>query len=158
MAVSKKTRHRIALLLFGAYLVLLFYFLFFSEAMGRGGTDAEYHYNLTPFREIKRFIRYRDVLGPEAVFLNIFGNVIAFMPYGFFVPMLVKKYRNVIEVTLYSFEFSLLVETLQLIFKIGSFDVDDLMLNTLGGFLGCIIYYLGKRIRSRYHGIRKKKA
>lgn len=158
MVVNKKTRHRIALLLFGAYLILLFYFLFFSEAMGRSGIDAEYHYNLTPFLEIKRFLRYRDVLGAEAVFLNIFGNVIAFMPFGFFVPMITKWHKNIAYVTLYSFELSLLAETMQLVFKIGSFDIDDLMLNTLGGLCGCIIYHIMRWIRSKYHGIRKKKA
>ena len=39
---------------------------------------------------------------------------------------------------LYSFELSLLVELLQLVFKVGSFDVDDLLLNTIGGLLGYI--------------------
>ena len=50
---------------------------------------------------------------------------------------------------LYSFELSLLVELLQLVFKVGSFDVDDLFLNTIGGLLGYLVYkgllYLWKR-------------
>ena len=41
---------------------------------------------------------------------------------------------------LYSFELSLLVELLQLVFKVGSFDVDDLFLNTIGGLLGYLVY------------------
>ncbi len=38
--------------------------------------------------------------------------------------------------TLISFEFSLLIECIQLVSKVGSFDVDDMILNTLGGSLG----------------------
>ena len=38
------------------------------------------------------------------------------------------------------FELSLLVELLQLVFKVGSFDVDDLLLNTIGGLLGYLVY------------------
>ena len=43
---------------------------------------------------------------------------------------------------MYSFELSLLVEVLQLVTKVGSFDVDDLLLNTVGGILGFLIYKL----------------
>ena len=40
---------------------------------------------------------------------------------------------------LYSFELSLLVETIQLVTKVGSFDVDDLLMNTLGALLGYLL-------------------
>ncbi len=43
----------------------------------------DYHYNLVLFREIKRFILYRNQLGTFAVFSNLFGNILIFMPYGF---------------------------------------------------------------------------
>ena len=72
----KKHRHRIlGAVFFVLYLVLLTYFLFFAEEMGRSpDARAEYSYNLTLFKEIRRFILYRDILGWRAVFLNIFGN------------------------------------------------------------------------------------
>jgi len=41
----------------------------------------------------------------------------------------------------FSFEFSLLVETIQLVSKVGSFDVDDLLLNTIGGAIGYLNFY-----------------
>ena len=80
----KKHRHRIlGAVLFVLYLVLLTYFLFFAEEMGRSpDVRAEYSYNLTLFKEIRRFLLYRNILGWRAVFLNIFGNVLAFMPFG----------------------------------------------------------------------------
>lgn len=102
----------------------------------------EYQYNLTPFREIMRFIRYRLVVGFQAFFINVFGNIIAFMPMGFFLPAVMGKKLNGIQILLLSFFFSLSVETVQLLTKLGCFDVDDLILNTLGGFLGYLVYRL----------------
>lgn len=100
---------------------------------------AEYRYNLQPFQEIRRFIKYRDILGFKYFFINVFGNVLAFMPLGFFIPALGNLRKNGLLVILICFSLSLLVEVIQLVFKLGSFDVDDLLLNTLGGLLGYIV-------------------
>lgn len=138
--MHKKRRRLVAGILFVLYFAVLFYFLFFSEEMGRTYSERTYHYNLVPFKEIGRFIRYRKTLGMEAVFLNIAGNVIAFIPFGTFLPMFSNRCKRFFYAVLYSLELSLLVEVLQLIFKVGSFDVDDLLLNTLGGAVGFLIY------------------
>ena len=50
-----------------------------------------YRYNLKPFEEIKRFIRYRELIGFEGFIVNIVGNVIAFVPFGMFLPVLTKE-------------------------------------------------------------------
>ena len=75
----KKNRHRKhGFVLLILYLVLLTYYLFFAEAMGRTpGSREDYSYNLILFKEIRRFIMHRDILGYKAVVLNIFGNVVA---------------------------------------------------------------------------------
>ena len=141
-------RHRVvAALFFLLYFIVLFYFLFFSEELGRTYSERAYHYNLIPFHEIKRFIIYRRILGWKAVVLNIWGNIIAFMPFGLFLPIYAKRCRNLWMTVLYSFELSLLVELLQLVFKVGSFDVDDLFLNTVGGLLGYLVYKVIVRLR-----------
>ncbi|MDD6637489.1 MAG: VanZ family protein [Lachnospiraceae bacterium] len=151
MAASKNTKRKKSLyvVLFAAYLILLFYFLFFSEGLGRASTEAEYRYNLTLFREIKRFIEYRHVLGYKAVFLNVVGNVIAFMPFGFLLPPLMNYKTNWFVTTIWAFLFSLFVETIQLFFRLGSFDVDDMLLNTIGGLLGYIICILLKGTKGK---------
>ena len=141
-------RHRVvAALFFLLYFIVLFYFLFFSEELGRTYSERAYHYNLIPLHEIKRFITYRRVLGWKAVVLNIWGNIIAFMPFGLFLPIYAKRCRNLWMTVLYSFELSLLVELLQLVFKVGSFDVDDLFLNTVGGLFGYLVYKVIVRLR-----------
>lgn len=126
--------------LFIIYLVGMFYFLFFSEHYGRTEELNDYKYNLEFFNEIKRYIRYHKVLGFEFVLVNLFGNVLAFMPFGFCLPIISKNEDKFLRILTASFFFSMMIETIQLIYKIGIFDVDDLFLNTIGGVLGFIAY------------------
>ncbi len=130
----KKIRILVACL-FLLYLVGLVYFLFFCEDYGRAG-GGTYSYNLRPFQEIHRYLSYGDILGMRSVVLNLAGNVIGFMPFGMLVPILARGARRAWRTTLLSFELSTLVEMSQLIFQVGCFDVDDMILNTLGGLLG----------------------
>lgn len=133
--------------LFLIYLMSLAYFLFFAEATGRTFSERSYQYNLIPFHEIRRFLIYRRQLGAAAVALNLVGNVLAFVPFGAFLPLLVKRVRSLGKTVLLGFEFSLLVEILQLFSKVGSFDVDDILLNTTGVLIG---YLLFDRIRAMH--------
>ena len=148
-------------LLFIAYLIALTYLMFFAEAMGRtGNTEAEYAYNLELFKEIRRFYLYRKQLGIEAVLLNLGGNVAGFMPFGFILPIVSRRGRRWYNTVLLAFCLSLCIETIQLVFKVGSFDVDDLFLNTLGGILGFITYKVvqGFRIRRKRRAREKGKS
>lgn len=150
MAANKKSKI-LPFLSFLIYLVLLGYFLFFAEGMGRHNSEAEYRYNLVLFQEIKRFIYHVDVLGIKAVMINVVGNIIVFMPFGYFVPRLARRTVGVWTTVLFSLEFSVLVEVMQLLSKKGSFDVDDLLLNTIGGLIGYVVYYVIHRWRLKKH-------
>ena len=150
----KKNRHRkLGFAFFCLYLVLLTYFLFFVEEMGRNpDVRAEYAYNLTLFKEIRRFIAYRDILGWRAVLLNIAGNMAAFVPFGFFLPEIWEQVNRWYTTTLLGFVFSLCIETVQLISRVGSFDVDDLLLNTAGALVGYVAFCLAKGVWKKYSG------
>lgn len=155
MNLKKSKKFRIiGKILFILYILFIVYFLIFSDWYGRTGTMDEYHYNLVLFREIKRFWNYREEVGLFAMFTNLFGNVIIFIPFGFFMPM-ASKYRSIFSTVFYSFGLSLCVETFQLITKVGSFDVDDLLLNTVGGLVGYLIFVLGEALRRRH--VKKKR-
>lgn len=132
--------------MFILYIGFLLYFLIFSDWYGRTGELNNYHYNLTLFKEIKRFINYREALGAFAVFTNLVGNVLIFVPFGFFLPM-ASKYRSFFATLFYSFGLSLCVEIFQLVTRVGSFDVDDLLLNTIGGIIGFICFTICNAIR-----------
>lgn len=123
------------------YLAGLCYFLFFAENYGRVADQGTYRYNLVPLKEIERFWKYRKELGIHSVY-NLVGNVLGFVPAGFFISILWKNRRGFGFTVCVTFQMSLLVEILQLVFRVGSFDVDDLLLNTLGGILGYLLLTL----------------
>jgi glycopeptide antibiotics resistance protein len=131
--------------------------LFFSERYGRDYVAEDYRYNLEFFKEIKRFIIYRKQLGMEIFIVNIMGNILAFAPFGFLLSLLNKWYRKFFVITLLSLIFSITVELLQLYLRVGIFDVDDLILNTLGGTLGYVFFVICNAIYKRIHGKNKKK-
>ena len=150
---KRKALRGLGKVLFVLYIGFLIYFLIFSDWYGRTGEMQEYHYNLVLFKEIKRFWQYRHQLGFFAMFTNLFGNVIIFIPFGFFLPM-ASKYRRCFATLFWSFGLSLCVETFQLLTKVGSFDVDDILLNTIGGVAGHIIFVICVAIRRRH--VRKR--
>ena len=157
---SNRKRERL-LLAFSTYcLWLLFFLLIDNERLEMGGvllgidtTLTDWKLNLMPFATIKAFWRYGTFTG---MFLNIFGNVLAFMPFGFFLPVIWERTRHWYITVILSFAMSLIVETMQLVGKVGSFDVDDLLLNTIGGFVGYIIFALAKGVWERYSGTNRK--
>ena len=102
-------------ILLGIYLACLIYFMFFSESYGRTEVQRDYHYNLVLFREIRRFIQYRHLLGTTAVLINVVGNVAVFVPLGFALPVLFERIHSFVQVMILSFGISLLAETMQLV-------------------------------------------
>ena len=135
-------------IIFALYIFFLLYFLIFSEIYGRSGVMQDYHYNLTPFQEIERFWRYREQLGLMS-YINLFGNVLIFVPFGFMEPLTSKK-RSFWATLIDGCLVSLSVEIFQFITKVGRFDVDDLMLNTTGVALGYVCFLVWNAIRRKY--------
>jgi glycopeptide antibiotics resistance protein len=138
-------------IVFVGYLAVLMYFMFFADLWGRTHIRGDYTYNLHPLQEILRFIRYRDSLGFWPVFLNLGGNVIGFMPFGFCMPLLDRQHRRWYVIVLESLLFSVCIETIQLVSRVGSCDVDDVILNTLGGLLGYLVFRIALKIRRKHH-------
>ena len=117
---------------------------------GRSGYD-ERRYNLHPFQEIERFIIYRDQISVWSGFLNLYGNIIAFVPFGMLLRWARNKNTTFWQALLYSLMFTLAIEISQYITKLGVFDIDDIIMNTLGGIVGYCIYYVTAKLLRRYH-------
>ncbi len=89
--------------------------------------------NFVPFKEIMRYD-----FGTTLFFKNIIGNILLFLPFGFFVSYLIKS-KDVILPLIICIVCSISIETVQL--YIGRvFDVDDIILNVIGGILGYFVY------------------
>ncbi len=139
--------------MFVLYIGFILYFLLLTEIYGRTNLRSDYAYNLELFKEIRRFWDNRETLGFSIVFANLAGNILIFIPFGFFMPM-GSVQRSFLATACYAFLLSLAVEIFQLITKVGSFDVDDLFLNTLGGCIGYILFIICCRIR-RINSVKK---
>lgn len=135
---------------FGLYLLLLIYFMFFSEEWGRHVLGGDYRYNLVPFKEISRYLHYYRQIGSGRALLNLAGNVIGFIPFGMLLPQIGKRAIGFGKTALLSLELSLVIEIAQLVLQAGSCDVDDVLLNTLGGCIGYCLHCMGSRMRGKH--------
>ena len=154
MNTKKEQFRTLGKILFVVYILFILYFLIFSDWYGRNQVLENYHYNLIPFQEIRRFWEYRARLGVWSV-VNLLGNVLVFVPFGFFEPM-ASKHRSFLGTVADGIFLSMVVEVFQLVTKVGRFDVDDLMLNTLGAVIGYLVFLICNAIRRMYGAKRKK--
>ena len=104
--------------------------------------------NLTPLYTIKNYLRvvlYRtnDTLFTHCL-INLLGNVLLFIPIGYLLPKLWKSLRNFFIFLLFVLLSILMVELTQLFTLLGSFDVDDIILNVSGMLIGYIIWAIAK--------------
>ena len=134
--ISNKRRivlyHEILCLIFVVYLMCFFYVLTFEDV---DWSTA----NLIPFKEMFRF-----EFGSKMFIRNVLGNMLLFLPYGFYLSYFMKL-RKVKYVFVFSIFVSIAVEIIQ--YRIGRvFDIDDIILNILGGVLGYYLYRLGAYI------------
>ena len=96
--------------------------------------------NLIPFRTVGGYIR--KIIGASNIHLNrhaiinLAGNVVMFVPLGFFLPSVGKKRHTFHRTMLISLCAIVSVEVLQLVTLLGSMDIDDLILNMAGAALG----------------------
>lgn len=134
--------------LFFIYILLVIKFIIFKYPIeqilqlcndwGKGvilqGLDTA---NFTLFKTIKMYIRYYNQLNS---FENLFGNVLIFIPYGWILPRVHGRYRNILLLMLNAFLFITSIEIVQLFSAFGAFDVDDILLNCFGVLIGYFCY------------------
>ena len=142
----------IGTILFLIYVAVLVYVLFFSERYGRTDGNQALRYNLVPLREIRRYLHSRRTLGLRLVLLNLLGNILIFIPFAAILPVLFRGMRKAYRTIGLGILVSLWIETLQLVTRAGSFDVDDILLNAAGCAVGYMIFAVCNRIRRRVYG------
>ena len=90
-------------------------------------------YNLQPFATLKIQLRH---LSEGWARFNLIGNTVPFLPVGFLLPMAYRKCSSLFRVLLFGLLFVLLAEAVQFCTNLGTFDVDDIILNMAAIFLG----------------------
>ena len=95
--------------------------------------------NLIPFHSIMEYISGGSANIRKFAFSNVVGNIVIFIPLGVYLSLL-KKDKRVITNLLFIFLVSLFVEVIQGLLGIGAADIDDIILNCLGGLIGILGY------------------
>ncbi len=118
--------------LFTAYMLLLLYLTFFSHYYGREVMHRSI--NIIPLKTIIDFLTAGYNI--NSIITNLVGNIVAFMPMGFLLPKVFKRFGRFHKVLVISLFVSLLIEVSQYISGVGASDIDDVILNVLGAVIG----------------------
>lgn len=122
-------------------LVFILYVMCLFEVV----TLQDNNYGLSNFIPFKEIFRYQ--IGSRLFIKNIVGNILLFLPYGYFASYYLNN-KKLWPTALLTIIVSFTIETVQL--KIGrTFDVDDIILNTCGGIIGGFIYSLSENVSNK---------
>ena len=153
MAKRKPNTQPVWRFLFLVYMGLMLWLLF---GRGRGwNPDADYlqamkeSINLRPFYTIRNYLNIVLHYPNASIFphcmINLVGNVVMFVPAGWLLPRIFKPMRKFPVFFLTCLLGILIVEVLQLLTLLGSFDVDDIILNLIGMVTGFILHCFASR-------------
>jgi glycopeptide antibiotics resistance protein len=154
--ISPKTRMPWLIFLLTAYLILLFKLIIMKDLPSDGRMDSSSvsqkwdglrKANFTPFKTISYYGTLQEDL-PTGI-QNVGGNIILFIPVGFLFTAFLKDTR-LIKVLLYTLLISAVFEILQLFTSYGTCDVDDLLLNTIGGLIGYALYFMAVKLAALF--------
>ncbi|WP_235960729.1 VanZ family protein [Paenibacillus silvestris] len=136
------------LILLALYTVLIFYFLYIG--FGRSLQDTSMRYSLIPDGIPLHFPRGDFQLEDPFLFFEM-GNFVGFIPFGIVIPLLFRcNFIRFIALFILSITF---LEILQMLSHLGSLDIDDIILNTLGAAVGFCAQRLVRRDRDKFKGI-----
>lgn len=141
-----------------AYLAIFAYIVFFSRS-----ASEDYRVHIALFENLARsvnidfgvfeFLVTLVTQGPASAFSHVnieapryigevYLNIMLFVPIGYLLPYVFRWFRARVRIrpVVACFIISLLTENIQLIFKLGFYDIDDLITNTIGGFFGQMLF------------------
>lgn len=137
MTTRARVQRVVIVVVFALYVVFALKLLLFSRAPG-----SERSINLVPFATISQYL----VSGPSGVrrfaFGNVAGNVLLFVPLGAYASVLTRW--TAARAMLVVASASVAVEIVQGVFALGASDIDDVILNCLGGFVGILLVLLAR--------------
>ncbi|WP_160672226.1 VanZ family protein [Clostridium sp. C8-1-8] len=137
-----RTTSILAAILFTMYM-LMFIQVSFLRYKGEVTFDT---INLVPFKSIYFYLTNFNHINNSTWFSALFGPVIAFIPFGFLIPVIVNKIKNANSIALVSLAFAIFTEVLQHITKLGVADIDDVMSAIIGSLVGYALLKLMVKI------------
>ena len=141
MMITPKKKRIICLIVFVLYILILLHLTIFRLDF----YYTERQLNLILFIDLINIYRDR---GSVEFFRLFLGNIGWFIPFGFLLPMLLKR-KNLFITMALGLLFSFFIETTQFVFYKGVAELDDLILNTLGTAIGYLLFKLSCRLFPR---------
>lgn len=139
----------ITISLLAAYTALMLYFLYFGFDRTSHIDNAGYMFNFIP----SEIPLYSPIGKDLHIWFFNFANFAAFIPYGIFIPMLFRcSFLRFISIFCISI---LVLEAIQMVTHLGSFDIDDVLTNTLGAAIGFCAQKLVARSKDTVKGMSK---
>lgn len=117
---------------FVAYLILLVKLIVFKYPSSMVFDVADGNY--VPFKTIMPYLKGQPTW--IVAIYNIGGNIVSFIPLGFFVPAIYCRPPMLKQVLAFALLFSAILEGVQVLLRAGVFDIDDIILNVLGAVVG----------------------
>lgn len=153
-----RVRQGILYMVFAVYVAAYAYLVFFSR-----GASESYLVHIAPFADLQKAIDTDNGLFDILVVLftqgfqeafshirvvkfeditQVYMNMMLYVPMGYLLPYVFEFFRARANVrpVFACFVISFVTENLQLIFKRGFYDMDDLLANTLGGLIGQMLF------------------
>ncbi|MDP9885834.1 glycopeptide antibiotics resistance protein [Sinomonas atrocyanea] len=121
---------------FALYTAFLLKLLIFSRAPG-----SERSINLIPFASIAGYASGHSLGTGRVAFANVVGNILIFTPLGIYASWLRRRARPWLTLLAVGSP-SVAAEIIQGVFAVGASDIDDVILNCLGGLLGMLAFWL----------------
>lgn len=150
MKISEIYKSKIHVRALKALFVIYMLFMIWELYLGNYRSHGYVSYNLMPFKTIIRYLSNMHHYNTWIVMVNVVGNIAVFIPMGFFISFFLRGRIGLVKVVLVSIAVLLPVEILQILFKVGSFDIDDIILNILGSVLGYAAYKAFKLVVAGY--------
>lgn len=127
------------------YIIVAFYVFMMMDLFFRFNVISSYNghasrsFNFIPFYTILTYLRNPAGVSRSWVINNVLGNIVVFIPYGLYIQMFLKNksFKKSMFIVILT---SICIEAIQFAFGIGACDIDDVILNCVGGMIGILLY------------------
>ncbi|WP_409296808.1 VanZ family protein [Peribacillus sp. SCS-26] len=143
-----KNKKKYLSILLSVYVALLVYFMFFGFGRPKLVGLQEYRYSLIPLRIPLWFPKQFSI---DIIKLWVFalGNLLAFIPFGILVPIVFEhSFKTYFKFITLFVSLILCMEIVQLVTYLGSFDIEDIIINTMGATIGFCSYKISERMNT----------
>ena len=126
-----------AAIILSVYVVLLLYFTVFGRY-----SHPEYTYQIYFFKSYRYFFEQFEWQSIRQIIINIAMMI----PFGFLLPVLMKNKHKYLLTLLFALLLILFIESMQMVMQCGTFELDDVINNLIGTFIGILLFALANRI------------